>query len=138
MTASTSALDFTRQLAVFAEGTAGIRHVVAVSPEGLVLGRYGSGDRSDADRLAAITSGLTSLAAGAARSYRLGLPSKVVIEFAAGHVLVSAIGAGAMLGVVAGPEADVGVVAYQMALFSGTAGPGLTPALLAELKNTAG
>ena len=137
MTASVQAVDFVRQLAAFADATAGVRHVVAVSPEGLLLGRYGPGDRSDGDRLAAITSGLTSLAAGAARGYRLGLPSKVVIEFATGHLLVSAIGGGAMLGVVAGEEADVGVIAYEMALFSGIAGPSLTPALMAELKNTA-
>lgn len=136
MTASAPALDFARRLAGFADATAGVLHVVAVSPEGLLLGRFGPGDRSDGDRLAAITSGLTSLAAGAARSYRLGLPSKVVIEFATGHLLVSAIGGGAMLGVVAAETADVGVIAYEMALFSGIAGPSLTPAVLAELKNT--
>lgn len=137
MTASVQALDFTEQLAGFADRTAGVLQVVAVSPEGLLLARWGAGDRSDADRLAAITSGLTSLAAGAARSYRLGMPTKVVIEFAAGHLLVSAIGSGAMLGVVAAEEADVGVVAYRMVLFSGIAGRGLTPTLMAELKNTA-
>jgi uncharacterized protein len=137
VTGSPQAQEFTRRLAGFADATAGVLHVVAVSPEGLLLGRRGAGDRSDADRLAAITSGLTSLAAGAARGYRLGIPSKVVIEFTTGHLLVSAIGSGAMLGVVAAEDADVGVVAYEMALFSGVAGPHLTPGLMAELKNTA-
>jgi predicted regulator of Ras-like GTPase activity (Roadblock/LC7/MglB family) len=137
LTGSAQAQDFVRKLTGFVAGTTGVLHAVAVSPEGLLLSRSESSSRSDADRLAAITSGLTSLAGGAARSYRLGIPSKVIIEFALGHLLVSAIGQGAMLGVVAARDADVGVVAYEMALFSGQAGPGLTPAIMAELKNSA-
>ncbi len=136
MTGTAEAEAFTRRLTAFSTGTARITHVVAVSPEGLLIGRWGTGDRSDADRLAAITSGLTSLAGGTARTYRLGVPSKVVIEFAQGHLLVSAIGHGAMLGVVTGAGADVGVVAYEMAMFAAVAGRGLTPAVMAELKNT--
>ncbi len=138
MTGTAEAETFTRQLAGFCAGTAGVTHAVAVSPEGLLIGRWGGGDRSDADRLAAITSGLTSLAGGTARTYRLGVPSKVVVEFAQGHLLVSAVGHGAMLGVVTGTQADVGVVAYEMAMFAALAGRGLTPAVMAELKNSTG
>lgn len=86
MTGTAEAEAFTRRLTAFSTGTPDVLHVVAVAPEGLLIGRWGGGDRSDADRLAAITSGLTSLAGGAARSYRLGVPRKVVIEFATGHL----------------------------------------------------
>lgn len=137
MTASLQAQEFGRGLGDFARGTPGVLHVVAVSPEGLLLGRSDGSPRSDADTLAAITSGLTSLAGGAARTFRLGIPSKVIIEFGGGNLLVSAIGRGAMLGVVAAADADLGVIAYEMALFSGVAGPALRPELIAELRNSA-
>lgn len=134
MTAGEQVEHFTTAFADLCATVPKLLHAVAVAPDGLVLGRSGGSGRTDADRLAAITSGLASLAGGAARTYRLGVPAKVIIEFAEGHLLVSAIGRGAMLGLIAAPDADVGVVAYEMAMFAGTAGPGLTPEVMARLK----
>ncbi|MDR3083544.1 MAG: dynein regulation protein LC7, partial [Streptomyces sp.] len=54
------------------------------------------------------------------------------------HVLVSAIGSGAVLGVVADKEAKLGHIAYEMTLFANRAGAALSPQLVLELKNNVG
>jgi len=41
-----------------------------------------------------------------------------------------------VLGVVAGKNHDLGMVAYEMTMFADRAGRVLTPALIEELKNT--
>jgi predicted regulator of Ras-like GTPase activity (Roadblock/LC7/MglB family) len=53
-----------------------------------------------------------------------------------GYLLVSAIGAGSALGVLASRSADLGNLAYQMAVFANRAGSVLTPQLIEELKVT--
>ncbi len=64
--------------------------------------------------------------------------NKVIIDLEGGHVLVSAIGCGAVLGVVTTKEAKLGNIAYEMTLFANRAGSALTPQLVLELKKTAG
>ena len=71
--------------------------------------------RPDSERLAAIVSGITSLAAGASGNYGLGRPAtRSSSTWRTGHVLVSAIGSGAVLGVVTSKEAKLGNIAYEM------------------------
>ena len=52
------------------------------------------------------------------------------------YLLIVNITHGAVLGVVARKDADIGLVAYEMTLFAERAGQVLTPDLIAELKNT--
>jgi hypothetical protein len=95
-------------------------------------------ERAGADRLAAITSGITSLAGGAARAYQLGTLNKVIVDMAHGYLLVSAISSGSVLGVIAAKTANLGNIAYEMTLFATRAGAALTPQLINELKNSLG
>ncbi|MFF8430601.1 roadblock/LC7 domain-containing protein [Streptomyces sp. NPDC016566] len=134
---STDAANFNWLLSRFAEGTAGVRDAIAVSADGLMIASYIAGERADADRLSAIVAGMTSLAGGVAGSYRLGALNKVIIDMAGGYLLISAIGCGSVLGVVASKEANLGQIAYEMALFANRAGSALTPALVHELKTHA-
>ena len=78
------------------------------------------------------------LAAGASGNYGLGALNKVIIDLDGGHVLVSAIGSGAVLGVVTDTEAKLGNIAYEMTVFANRAGAALSPQLVLELKNSVG
>jgi predicted regulator of Ras-like GTPase activity (Roadblock/LC7/MglB family) len=133
-----AAADFTWLLNRFATETAGVVDAIAVSSDGLLIAVSQLRDSADSERLAAIVSGMTSLAAGAAGSYGLGPLNKVIIDLAQGHILVSAIGSGAVLGVVTSKEAKLGNIAYEMTVFANRAGAALNPELVLELKNSVG
>ena len=92
-------------------------------------------DRSNAERLAAVVSGMTSLAGGAAASYSLGGLNRVIVDMADGYLLITAISSGSVLGVIADRSAHLGTIAYEMTLFASRAGAALTPNLIIELKN---
>jgi predicted regulator of Ras-like GTPase activity (Roadblock/LC7/MglB family) len=130
--------DFNWLLGRFATETAGVVDVIGVSSDGLLIAAARPGDHAASERLAAIVSGLTSLAMGVSGNYGLGGVNKVIIDLEGGHLLVSAIGAGAVLGVVASKEAKLGNIAYEMALFANRAGSFLSPQLIMELRNTVG
>ncbi|MFE2429034.1 roadblock/LC7 domain-containing protein [Streptomyces sp. NPDC059373] len=134
----TAAADFTWLLSRFATETAGVVDAIAVSSDGLLIAVSQLRDSSDSERLAAIVSGMTSLAAGVAGNYGLGGLNKVIIDLEQGHVLVSAIGSGAVLGVVTSKEAKLGNIAYEMTVFANRAGAALSPQLVLELKNNLG
>lgn len=131
-----AAADFTWMVNRFATETAGVVDAIAVSSDGLLIAVSRPGDQADSERLAAIVSGITSLAAGAAGNYGLGALNKVIIDMAGGHLLVASIGSGSVLGVVASRDAKLGNVAYEMTLFANRVGAILSPQLIVELKNT--
>ncbi len=128
--------DFTWLLRKFAQETAGVIDVIAVSSDGLLMAVAGGSDRSSSDRLSAIVSGIASLAAGAGASYGLGALNKVIVDTRGGYLLVMAMSAGVLLGVVAERSASLGTVAYEMALFVNRTNGKLSPQLINELKNT--
>jgi predicted regulator of Ras-like GTPase activity (Roadblock/LC7/MglB family) len=133
---STEAQQFNWLLARFATEAAGVNQAIAVSADGLLIAMSANVVRADADRLAAITSAITSLANGAARVYDLGGTVKVIIDLDRGYLLVSAIGPGSALGVLASKDANLGNLAYDMAMFANRARAVLTPGLIDELKTT--
>ncbi|MEU8136966.1 roadblock/LC7 domain-containing protein [Streptodolium elevatio] len=110
----------------------GIRQVVLVSSDGLLLASAGGSD-SGGERLGAIVSGLVSLAQGAARVMDLGEVRQEIVTMAEGHVVAMSISDGSCLGVHASSTGDLAVIAYQMTAFVRRAGHVLTPALRAEL-----
>ncbi|BCB87082.1 roadblock/LC7 domain-containing protein [Phytohabitans suffuscus] len=134
---SPEAQTFNWLLDSFTSSTAGVREAIAVSADGLLMAMSNIADRANAERLAAVVSGLTSLAGGAANWYALGGLNRVVIDMTGGYLLVTAISAGSVLGVIADRTASLGTVAYEMTLFASRAGGALTPRLIAELKNAA-
>ncbi len=133
---SSEAQQFNWLLSRFANETAGVSETIAVSSDGLLIAMSANLSRADADRLAAITSAITSLANGAARVYDLGRTNKVIIDLDRGYMLVSAISPGSALGVLARKDANLGNLAYDMAMFANRAGAVLTPQLIDELKMT--
>ncbi|HEY6794803.1 MAG TPA: roadblock/LC7 domain-containing protein [Kineosporiaceae bacterium] len=132
---SESAQDFTWLLERFAHDTAGVIDAIAVSSDGLLMAVAGDADRASSDRLSAIVSGMVSLAAGAGLSYGLGALNKVIVDAEGGSLVVMAMGAGALLGVVADRAASLATVAYEAALFINRTNGLLNPKLVVELKN---
>jgi predicted regulator of Ras-like GTPase activity (Roadblock/LC7/MglB family) len=118
----------------FVRTTDGVRDTVAVSSDGLLMATSDGLDRADADRLAAMVSGLVSLARSASRSYDFDGLKLIMIEMRRGFLLVSAVSDGSCIGVIADSSSDVGLVGYQMAVLADRAGALLTPALIAELR----
>jgi predicted regulator of Ras-like GTPase activity (Roadblock/LC7/MglB family) len=132
---SSEAQTFNWLLDSFRSGTAGVVEAVAVSADGLLMAKSAAADHANADRLAAVISGMTSLAAGVADTYQLGGLNKVIVDMAGGFLLATAISRGSVLGVIADRSANLGTVAYEMTLFASRAGAVLTPQLIIELKN---
>jgi uncharacterized protein len=132
---SQEAKTFNWLLDSFTTNTAGVAEAIAVSSDGLLIAMSSIKDRANAERLAAVVSGMTSLAGGAANWYGLGTLNRVIIDMSDGYLLITAISAGSVLGVIADRSANLGTVAYEMTLFATRAGAALTPTLIAELKN---
>jgi predicted regulator of Ras-like GTPase activity (Roadblock/LC7/MglB family) len=132
---SAEAKTFNWLLDSFTSGTAGVIEAIAVSSDGLLMAMSAIKDRPNAERLAAVVSGLTSLAGGAASWYRLGALNRVVVDMGEGYLVVTSISRGSALGVIASKSANLGTVAYEMTLFGTRAGVSLTPGLIAELKS---
>jgi len=77
---SSEAQQFNWLLSQFAANTPEVIDAIAVSSDGLLIAVSNTLDRASADRLAAITSAIISLAQGAGRVYDLGEPNKVIID----------------------------------------------------------
>lgn len=123
-------------LNTFVAETAGVSHALAVSADGIKLAASEGLNGAIADQFAAITSGLSSLTMGAARCFGEPGVDRIMIEMTNSFLLIATINEGSVLGVVAGKDHDLGMVAYEMTMFADRAGRVLTPALIEELKNT--
>jgi predicted regulator of Ras-like GTPase activity (Roadblock/LC7/MglB family) len=135
---SVEAQNFNWLVSRFAQHTAGAIAAIAVSADGLLIAVSSELERSNADRLAAISSAMLGLAHGVSESHPLGSPDKVIIELEHGYLLVCTISIGCSLGVLANKQASLGTIAYEMAMFANRATEVLTPGLIEELKNSVG
>ena len=93
-----------------------IGKAVILSADGLALGASGTLERDDAEHLAALAAGFQSLARGAGRHFGGGQVRQTIIEMESGFLLVAAAGRGTCLAVLAEQSADLGLVAYEMAV----------------------
>jgi predicted regulator of Ras-like GTPase activity (Roadblock/LC7/MglB family) len=93
-----------------------ITKAVILSQDGIALGASDTLGRDDAEHLAALAAGFQSLARGAGQHFGGGAARQVIIEMESGFLLVGAAGSGTCLAVVTGPGADLGLVAYEMAI----------------------
>ncbi len=107
--------------------------VVVLSTDGLVLALSNRLARDTADTMAAVTSGLTSLTAGAARHMGAGNVNQVIVEMDGGYLFVTTVSEGSALAVMCGAECDIGLIGYEMSMLVARIGQVLTPALRAEL-----
>jgi uncharacterized protein len=131
---SSEASDFNWLVSNLAQRTPGVAHAMVVSADGLPVAVSQRLDRSKADQLAAIASGLAALTRGGARCMDGGLVNQTVVQMDRGLLLVMAISDGSCLTVLAGSPCDVGVVAYEMTMLVSRAGDVLTPSLRVELQ----
>jgi uncharacterized protein len=111
----------------FVRGTAGARHALVVSADGLRLAASQGVDEALGDQLAAVTSGLSSLARGIAQSFAAGLVRQTIVEMAGGYLFVTSISEGSMLAVFAERTCDMGMIGYEMTLLAARVGHMLTP-----------
>ncbi|MEV0220749.1 roadblock/LC7 domain-containing protein [Streptomyces sp. NPDC050704] len=101
----------------FVQRAIGARRALVTSTDGLKVANHNLDGKGAADTLSAIASGLHSLALGAAMLLgESGGMRQVIVELDEGHLFVMAAGPGALLSVLAGDEADVGQVSYEMSL----------------------
>nr|WP_204342487.1 roadblock/LC7 domain-containing protein [Micromonospora terminaliae] len=98
------------------ERVPGARQAVVLSADGLLLGASADLDRADAEHLCALASGFSSLAKGATRHVGGGAVRQTVVEMETAYLFVTAAGQGACLAVVSDADADIGLVAYEMAM----------------------
>ncbi|MEU2560773.1 roadblock/LC7 domain-containing protein [Streptomyces longispororuber] len=93
-----------------------VRHALVLSNDGLVTAASSDLPREDAEHLAAVSSGLHSLAKGSGRHFRAGSVRQTMIEFDDAVLFVTAAGEGSCLCVLSSAQADMGQVAYEMTL----------------------
>ncbi|GAA2993338.1 roadblock/LC7 domain-containing protein [Kitasatospora albolonga] len=92
-----------------------VRFAVMLSADGLAIGSSAGIDREDGDHLAAVASGFHSLAKGAGRHFEAGEVRQTMVELEHGFLFVAAAGEGTCLAVFARADADLGLIAYEMA-----------------------
>lgn len=104
-----------------------VTHVIAVSSDGLLVARNGTLPGNDADRLAAIASGLVSLLGGAARSIDADPVVSNLTEMRGGYMFSMSVSSGASLLALASHGCDIGQVGHELADLINRVGPALTP-----------
>lgn len=106
-----------------------VAHAAVISADGVPLSLSDEIPPYFAEQLAAITSGLASLMQGAARIFEAGLPTQGLVEMEGGLMIIKAISDGSSLCVLAAPDCDTEMVAYEMSVLVEAAGEVLSPAL---------
>jgi predicted regulator of Ras-like GTPase activity (Roadblock/LC7/MglB family) len=91
-------------------------HSILVSADGLLMAASNSIPSERAEQVAAVSSGLASLAVGAARLFDGGAVLQSIVEMEMGYLMLMAVGDGSNLTVLTTEQADIGQVGYEMAL----------------------
>ena len=102
------------------------QQAVVLSADGLMMGASAALSREDAEHLSAMAAGFQSLAKGASRHFRAGAVRQTVVEMESAFLFVTAAGQGACLAVLAASEADLGLIAYEMAMLVTRVGQNLS------------
>jgi predicted regulator of Ras-like GTPase activity (Roadblock/LC7/MglB family) len=95
---------------------ADVTKAVILSRDGLAVGSSDTMTREDSEYLCAAAAGFQSLARSASQHFGGGAVRQTVIEMESAFLFVIAAGEGSCLAVLANQGADVGLVAYEMAL----------------------
>ncbi|MEU2612509.1 roadblock/LC7 domain-containing protein [Micromonospora sp. NPDC007271] len=99
----------------------GAECAVVLSPDGLLLGRSGNVADELAEQVSSVVSGLYALGRAAGRVCDAGSLRQVVVQMSRAFVFVATTRGGAILTVRMGGDADVGEMAYEVALFAAQA-----------------
>ena len=102
------------------------RHAVVLSADGLLMAASKDLSQDDGEHLSAVAAGIQSLAKGASSRFGNGPVRQTIVEMQNAFLLVMVAGKGACLAVLTDEEADVGLVAYEMAVLVTSLGHHLT------------
>jgi predicted regulator of Ras-like GTPase activity (Roadblock/LC7/MglB family) len=91
-------------------------HAILLSADGLLMAASTSIPADRAEQVAAVSSGLASLAVGASRLFEGGAVLQTIVEMEHGYLMLMSVGDGSNLAVLTQEAADIGQVGYEMAL----------------------
>jgi len=111
----------------FTERVPGVEHAAVVSADGVPLAVSNGIPPCRLEHLAAITTGLNSLANGTAQIVNGGAVTQTLVTMRRGVLVIVAISDGSSLAALALVDADLDQVAYEMTVLSEQAGGVLTP-----------
>ena len=103
-----------------------IRQALVLSRDGLVIAASQNMSQEDGDHLSALAAGLQSLARGAGQQFAGGEVRQTIIEMESAFLFIMAAGTGSCLAVLSSADANVGVMAYEMAMMVRRMGKYLT------------
>jgi predicted regulator of Ras-like GTPase activity (Roadblock/LC7/MglB family) len=107
---------------------ANVRQALVLSRDGLVVAKSQTVSREEGDRLSALAAGVQSLARGAGQQVGGGEVRQTIIEMDSAFMFVVEAGQGTCLAVLASADANLGVMAYEMAMLVRRMGIYLTAA----------
>jgi predicted regulator of Ras-like GTPase activity (Roadblock/LC7/MglB family) len=112
--------DTTGQLSWLLDNLVGqVEHVqqaLILSRDGLVVAASRGLTPEDSEHLSALAAGLQSLARGTGRHFHAGEVRQTIIEMDSAFLFVIAAGQGTCLALLTSADANVGVIAYEMAM----------------------
>jgi len=103
-----------------------IDKALILSRDGLAIGASNGFTREDAEHLSAVAAGFQSLARGAGQHFGGGRIRQTIVEMDNVFLFVTAAGEGSCLAVLSPATADVGLIAYEMAILVKRVGPHLS------------
>ena len=103
-----------------------IDKALILSRDGLAIGASRGFTREDAEHLSAVAAGFQSLARGAGEHFGGGRIRQTIVEMDNVFLFVTAAGEGSCLAVLSPATADVGLIAYEMAILVKRVGPHLS------------
>jgi predicted regulator of Ras-like GTPase activity (Roadblock/LC7/MglB family) len=107
---------------------ANVRQALVLSRDGLAVAKSQNMSREQGDHLSALAAGVQSLARGAGQQVGGGEVRQTIIEMDSAFMFVMAAGQGTCLAVLASADANLGVMAYEMAMLVRRMGTYLTAA----------
>ncbi|WP_030164847.1 roadblock/LC7 domain-containing protein [Spirillospora albida] len=93
-----------------------VQNAVVLSSDGLRIAASRGLAAEESDHLAAVAASFQSLARGAGESFGGGPVRQTIVEMESAFLFVTAAGRGACLAVLADSDADLGMIAYEMAM----------------------
>jgi len=93
-----------------------VRQALVLSRDGLVVAASRGLTPEDSEHLSALAAGLQSLARGTGRHFGAGEVRQTIIEMDSAFLFIIAAGRGTCLAVLTSADANVGLIAYEMAM----------------------
>jgi len=93
-----------------------VQQALILSRDGLVVAASRGLTSADSEHLSALAAGLQSLARGTGRHFHAGEVRQTIIEMESAFLFVIAAGQGTCLAVLTSADANVGLIAYEMAM----------------------